>query len=96
MWSVALAWRIEFTPAAEKTLSKLGAEIQKRIVRFLRERVANAEDPRSTGKALVGSRLSGLWRYRIGDCRILCRIEDEKICIVVVKIGHRREVYKAS
>ena len=90
-----MVWQIEFSPDADKALAKLGVTTQKRIVRFLRERVANMEDPRSTGKALVGSALSGLWRYRTGDYRMLCRIEDEKICIVVVKIGHRREVYNA-
>lgn len=60
----------------------------------MRERVANMENPRSTGKALSGSVLSGLWRYRVGDYRILCNIEDEKIYILVVAIGHRRNVYK--
>jgi len=89
-----LVWQIEFSPTAHKALTKLGADTQKRIVRFLRERVANMDDPRSTGKALVGPTLSDLWRYRVGDYRIFCRIEDEKICIVVVEIGHRREIYK--
>ena len=89
-----MAWQIEFSPDADKTLTKLDVQTQKRIVRFLRERVANMEDPRGTGKALTGSTLSGLWRYRIEDYRIFCRIEDKKICIVVVKIGHRRDVYK--
>ncbi|MDR1124861.1 MAG: type II toxin-antitoxin system RelE/ParE family toxin [Deltaproteobacteria bacterium] len=89
-----MAWQIEFSPGADKALAKLGRDAQKQIVRFLRDRVANLEDPRSTGKRLVGPRLSGLWRSRGGDYRILCRIEDEKICIVVVEIGNRREVYK--
>lgn len=89
-----MAWQIEFSPAADKALTKLGVDTQKRIVRFLRERVANMDDPRSTGKSLVGPTLSELWRYRVGDYRIFCRIEDERICIVVVEIGHRREVYR--
>lgn len=89
-----MAWQIELSPGADKALSKLGIDTQKRIVRFLRERVANMEDPRTTGKALVGPTLAGIWRYRFGDYRILCRIEDEKICIIVIEIGHRREVYK--
>lgn len=89
-----MAWQIEFSPTAHKALTKLGVDTQKRIVRFLRERVANMDDPRSTGKALVGPTLSDLWRYRVGDYRIFCRIEDEKICIVVVEIGHRSEIYK--
>lgn len=89
-----MAWRIEFSAGADETLSQMALDTQKRIVRFLRERVANMENPRATGKALVGPTLGGLWRYRVGDYRILCRIEDEKICIVVVYIGNRREVYK--
>ena len=89
-----MAWQIEFSPAADKALTKLGIDTQKRIVRFMRERVANMENPRSTGKALAGAVLSGLWRYRVGDYRILCNIEDKKIYILVVAIGHRRDVYK--
>lgn len=89
-----MAWQIEFSPAADKALTKLGIDTQKRIVRFMRERVANMDNPRSTGKPLIGATFSGLWRYRVGDYRILCNIEDEKIYIVVVEIGHRREIYK--
>ncbi len=89
-----MAWQIEFSPTANKALTKLGVDTQERIVRFLRERIANMDAPRSTGKALVGPTLSDLWRYRVGDYRIFCRIEDERICIVVVEIGHRREVYR--
>ncbi len=89
-----MAWQIEFSPAADKALARLGIDTQKRIVRFMRERVANMDNPRSTGKSLVGATFSGLWRYRVGDYRILCNIEDEKIYIVVVEIGHRREIYK--
>ena len=89
-----MAWRIEFSPSADKTLRKLGIDTQKRIVRFLRERVANTDNPRGTGKALEGPTLAGLWRYRVGDYRIFCRIEDEIIRIVVIEIGHRREIYK--
>lgn len=89
-----MAWKIDFVPDVEKTLVKLGAEATKRIFKFLRQRVATLEDPRSIGESLKGSRLGGLWRYRAGDYRILCKIQDEKISILVVRIGHRREVYK--
>ena len=73
-----MAWQIEFSSDADKTLRKLSVDTQKRIVRFMRGRVANMDDPRSTGKSLVGPTLSGLWRYRVGYYRIFCRIEDEK------------------
>ena len=90
-----MAWRIEFAPSAEKALRKLGIDTQKRIVRFLRERVADTDDPRNTGKALAGQTLAGLWRYRVGDYRIFCRLEDNVVTVFVVHIGHRREVYKS-
>jgi mRNA interferase RelE/StbE len=89
-----LAWKIDFIPEVEKTLTHLGAEAAKRIVKFMRRRVAALEDPRSIGEPLKGSRLGGLWRYRTGDYRILCELQDEKIRILVVRVGHRREVYK--
>ena len=77
-----------------KALSRLGTEAQKRIVRFLRDRIAPSENPRVLGEPLKGSRFSGLWRYRSGDYRILCDIEDDRIRILVVLLGHRREIYK--
>ena len=89
-----MAWQIEFTPDAEKTLVRLGKEAEKRVVKFMRERVADLEDPRIIGESLKDSRFGGLWRYRVGDYRVLCEIQDLKIHILVVQIGHRREVYK--
>ena len=89
-----MAWQIEFTPDAEKNLARLGTEAEKRVVKFMRERISNLEDPRSIGESLKDSRFAGLWRYRAGDYRILCEIQDQKIRILVVQIGHRREVYK--
>lgn len=89
-----MAWNIELSPAARKDLAKIGTADAQRILKFLYQRVRLMENPRQTGKQLVGPTLSDLWRYRVGDYRILCRIEEQKICIVVVEIGHRREVYK--
>lgn len=89
-----MAWKIDFVPDVEKTLANLGSEATKRIFKFMRQRVANLEDPRNVGESLKGSRLGGLWRYRAGDYRILCEIQDEKISILVVRVGRRREVYK--
>lgn len=87
-----MAWKIEFTPAAEKSLSKLGVDTQKRIVRFMRDRVANTDDPRRFGKGL-SSNLAGLWRYRIGDYRVIVEIQDDKIVVLVLAIGHRSSIY---
>jgi mRNA interferase RelE/StbE len=88
-----LAWRIEFLPAAEKDLAKLGRAEAKRIIETLKTRIAPLDDPRRLGTALTGE-LGGLWRWRIGDYRVIARIEDERITILVVRIGHRREVHR--
>jgi mRNA interferase RelE/StbE len=88
-----LAWRIEFVPAAAKELKKLGTAEARRIVKTLETRIAVLDDPRSLGSALTGD-LSGLWRWRIGDYRVIARIEDERITILVVRVAHRREVYR--
>jgi mRNA interferase RelE/StbE len=87
-----LAWAIEFDPAAFRELSRLDKQIQRRILRYLRERLAGEEDPHRFGKALRGEKV-GLWRYRVGDYRIVCAIEDEEEWIRVLRIGHRRSVY---
>ncbi len=89
-----MAWRIEFHPQAEKELSRLDREIARRILRFLRERVAPLEDPRSLGEALKGPELGRFWKYRVGDYRLICHIQDQQVTILVVGVGHRRDVYR--
>jgi len=89
-----LAWQIEYEAGALKDLKKLDRAVARRIVSFLRDRIAPLEDPRSTGAALHGSELGELWRYRLGDYRILCTIRDRELTILAVSIGHRREVYR--
>ena len=89
-----MAWRIEFHPHAEKELSKLDREVARKIVRFLRERVAPLEDPRSLGEALKGPELGRFWKYRVGDYRLICHIQDQRVMILVVTVGHRRDVYR--
>lgn len=89
-----MAWKIEFDPAAERELDKLDPQIARRILRFLIDRVAVLDDPRSIGEALKGSKLGSFWKYRVGDYRIISNIEDGALKILVVKIGNRREVYR--
>ena len=89
----AAAWRIEFDRAAAKDLRKLGIEAEERVLRYLRERIAGSTDPRRFGHALTGDR-KGLWRYRVGNYRIVASIEDDRFVVVVVAVGHRREVYR--
>ena len=89
-----MAWKIELSPLAEKNLDQLDTPVAKRILKFLHERVAPLDDPRSIGETLTGSRLGDYWKYRVGDYRLISSIEDGKLEILVVKIGNRSEVYK--
>ena len=87
-----MVWRVEFDRDAARELRKLGRSAQAEILRYLRERIATNDDPRRFGKTLTKD-LGGLWRYRVGDYRIVARIEDHRLFVLVVTVGHRREVY---
>ena len=89
-----MAWTIEFERAAARELDKLGREEARRIARFLRDRVAPLDDPRGIGQALKGSELGEFWKYRVGDYRVIASIEDRALRILVVRVGHRREVHE--
>jgi mRNA interferase RelE/StbE len=89
-----LAWRVEFDDGARRDLEKLDKPIALRITRFLRERVGQLDDPRSIGDALKGSRLGDFWRYRVGDYRIICDLENQRLLVLVLRVGHRREIYR--
>jgi mRNA interferase RelE/StbE len=89
-----MAWSIDLDPRAKRELKQLDPQVARRINRFLFERVAQLEDPRSIGEALSGSELGDLWKYRVGDYRIIASIEDKLVRILVVRIGNRREVYR--
>jgi mRNA interferase RelE/StbE len=85
-------WRIEFLAEAARELRKLGPGPEQQILQYLRQRIAQAEDPRRFGRPLTGD-LKGLWRYRVGDYRIVASIEDDRFVVLDVTVGHRREVY---
>lgn len=87
-----MAWRIEWDQRALRDAESLDHEGRKRITRYLRERIATDENPRRFGKPLTGDK-AGLWRYRVGDYRMVCRIEQERLVVLVITAGHRREVY---
>jgi len=89
-----LPWAIEFAESAAKQLRKLDAPAARRIVSFLRDRVASADDSRALGAALKGDELGQYWKYRVGDYHVIAQICDREIRIVVVRIGHRRDVYR--
>jgi mRNA interferase RelE/StbE len=86
------AWTVEFDDRARRELRKLAPENQQMILRYLRERIAGCSDPRHLGKPLK-MQLAGLWRYRVGDYRLICRLEDNRLIVLVLKVGHRRDVY---
>ena len=89
-----MAWRIELTATAIKQLGKLDRQEARRITTFLRERLAAHADPRSLGKALTGPTLGTFWRYRVGDYRLICDIDDGTLRILVIELGNRRDVYR--
>jgi mRNA interferase RelE/StbE len=89
----APAWRVEFDRAAVRDLRKLGVDAERRVLHYLRARIAGSNDPRRLGHALTGDR-KGLWRYRVGDYCIVAAIEDERFVVLVVTVGHRRAVYR--
>ena len=87
-----MVWKIDYTITAKKQLLKLDKQHAQRIVEFMDERVAAAGNPREQGKALTGP-LENFWRYRVGDFRIICDIQDGKLTVLVVKVGNRRDIY---
>jgi mRNA interferase RelE/StbE len=86
-------WRIEVTRTAEKQITKLSRTAQKSIQRFLRERLASSDNPRQWGKPLRGA-MNNLWRYRVGDYRFICDIQDERVVVLVLEVAHRKDVYR--
>jgi mRNA interferase RelE/StbE len=88
-----LAWRVEITRTAQRQIGKLDRQVQTTLIRYLREQVEQSDDPRQQGKALRGEK-KGLWRYRVGDYRIICHLRDESKTVVVLTLGHRKEVYR--
>ena len=88
-----MTWTVEFDDAAAKELRKLDRQTQHEILRYLRERVATDEDPRRFGKPL-SRELAGLWRYRVRHYRLICNIEDSKFVVLVLRVGHRKDIYE--
>lgn len=88
-----MAWTIKFEASALKELKKLDKPVRSRIERFLDE-LASGGNPRSKGMALQGEQFKGLWRYRVGDYRLICQIKDQEVIILILNIGHRREIYR--
>lgn len=88
-----MGWTVSFTATAKKQLAKLDRPTADLITRFLRDKIANAADARQFGHALAGD-LKGRWRYLVGDYRVLCELHDHELLVLVVAVGHRREIYR--
>lgn len=88
-----MAWQVEFLPNAANELRKLDRTAAARIVRTLEQRIVPLDDPRALGSTLAGDH-AAYWRWRIGDYRVIARIEDERITIMVIRVPHRRAVYR--
>jgi mRNA interferase RelE/StbE len=89
-----MAYNVELSESAERELGKLDTPQAKRILKFLHQPVAKLEDPRSIGEALHGSRLGEFWKYRAGDYRLICKIDDDRLIVLVLRLGHRKEIYR--
>jgi len=88
-----MAWAIEYTQTAKNQLAKLDRPIARRVLDYMDQRIAPMDDARSAGKVLNGA-LGGLWRYRVGDIRIICEIQGSTLRILVLEVGNRREIYR--
>jgi mRNA interferase RelE/StbE len=89
-----LVWKVNYTGTALKQLGKLDKPVAKRIVDFMDQRIVMSADPRDNGKALMGALLGAYWRYRVGDYRIVCDIQDQVLCVLVIEVGNRKDVYE--
>ena len=89
-----MAWQIEFDESAKKELAKLDRQVARRLIDFLKNRVLNLRDPRSVGQALRGSTLGEFWKYRVGDFRIIASIQDDRMIMLVLRVGNRSDIYR--
>ena len=87
-----MAWTVEVSEFAEKQLRKLDRPIQRRFIDWLEDRIDGCKNPRHFGETLRGE-MAGLWRYRIGDFRLVCESQDQKLVVLALAVGHRREIY---
>lgn len=88
-----MTWQIKYLASVQKTVRKLDPQTRQRLHNFLEKRIASLEDPRMMGKGLKGTE-ADLWRYRVGDYRIVCELRDQELIVLVVRLGHRREIYR--
>jgi mRNA interferase RelE/StbE len=90
-----MTWSLAYSKGARKFLQKLDVNTSRIIVAWMEKNINGCENPRMFGQALTGG-LKGLWRYRIGDFRVITRIEDDRVLVFVIEIGHRSTIYKTG
>lgn len=89
-----MRWKIEYLPLAIKDLKKIDHQMRERVRTYLENRIAHLDDPREVGVALKSPKFKSLWRYRLGDYRIICEIEDNRLVILTLRVGHRKAIYE--
>ncbi|MCX7214716.1 MAG: type II toxin-antitoxin system RelE/ParE family toxin [Burkholderiales bacterium] len=89
-----MVWTVSYTETARKQLKQLDRQAARRLVDFMDERVVGGVDPRGLGQALKGPLLGTYWRYRVGDYRIICDIQDGELVVLVLEFGNRKDVYR--
>jgi mRNA interferase RelE/StbE len=87
-----MAWKVELSATARKQLKQLDKPVSNRILKFISERLTKLENPRQIGTRLQGT-LSDYWKYRVGDYRVICSLEDDQLVVMVLRVGHRKEIY---
>ena len=88
-----MQWTVRLSETALKRLEKINKPEQLRIRQFIKDTLANLDNPRTMGKALQGT-LKGLWRYRVGNYRLVCQIYNNELIVMVLEVGHRKDIYK--
>ncbi len=89
-----MGWKVRLSDRARRDLKKLDRQVATRVLRFFHERIEGGKDPRGIGAALMGSEMGEFWKYRIGDWRAVCSIQDEGFLVIVLTVKHRSRVYK--
>lgn len=89
-----MAYSVELSESADRELNKLDAQPRNCLLKFLHQRIAKLDNPRSVGEALHGSLLGEFWKYRVGDYRLICKIEDDRVLVLVLRVGHRKDIYR--
>ncbi|MEO5936235.1 MAG: type II toxin-antitoxin system RelE/ParE family toxin [Terriglobales bacterium] len=88
-----MVWKVEVSQSAAKQIAKLDKAAQQRIYGFLTVKLQASPDPRQLGKALQGDK-RGLWRYRVGDYRLICDLQDQRLVVLLLIVAHRKDVYR--